>query len=96
MTPTVIMFFFFATAPIGLMPSIIALLTRHRSRWLIVVANLALWTVIFFVARSFTIGTSEKFQLPTLLALAGWMVLLGLAIRGPTLPRKPRAGSVGR
>ena len=87
MTPTVIMLFFFATAPIGLMPSIIALLTRHRSRMLIVVANLALWSVIFLVARSFTIDTSSRFQWPTLLALAGWMVLLGHAIRGPTLPR---------
>ncbi len=83
MNPTVIMFFFFATAPIALMPSIISLLTRHRSRWLIVAINLALWTLIFFAARSFSIGTSEKFQLPTLVALAGWLVLVGFSIRSP-------------
>ncbi len=83
MNPTVIMFFFFATAPIALMPSIISLLTRHRSRWLIVAINLALWTLIFFAARSFSIGTSEKFQLPTLVALAMWLVLLGFSIRSP-------------
>jgi hypothetical protein len=83
MNPTVIMFFFFATAPIALMPSIISLLTRHRSRWLIVAINLALWTLIFFAARSFSIGASEKFQLPTLVALAMWLVLLGFSIRSP-------------
>lgn len=84
MNPTLVMIFFFATAPIALMPSIISLLTRHRSRWPIVAVNLALWTLIFFAARSFSIGTSEKFQLPTLLALAMWLVLLGFSIRSPS------------
>lgn len=81
MNSTVIMFFFFATAPVALMPSIISLLTRHRSRWIIVAINLALWTLILFAARSFSIGTSERFQVPVLVALAAWLVLLGFSIR---------------
>ena len=41
MNPTLVMFFFFATAPVALMPAIISLLTRHAWRWRIVAANLA-------------------------------------------------------
>lgn len=82
MNQTVFLLFFFATAPIALMPSVISWLTRHKARRLIVAGNLALWVLIFFAARSFTIGTSSKFQLPTLLALAAWLVLLGYSIRG--------------
>ena len=81
-TPTLVLFFFLATAPIGLMPSIIALFTRHKSRLLIVGVNLVLWGLIFIGARNFTLGTSSAFQLPTLLALAAWLVLLGYTIRG--------------
>jgi hypothetical protein len=82
MNQTVFLMFFFATAPVALMPSVISWLTRHRSRRPIVIANLALWVLIFFAARSFTLGTSSKFQLPTLLALIAWLVLLGYSIRG--------------
>lgn len=88
MTPTVIYLFFFATAPIALMPSIISLLTRHKHRLAIVLVNLALWTLIFFAARSFTIGTSSKFQIPTLLALAVWLILLGFSIRSNSSSKK--------
>ena len=84
MTPTLVYFFFLATAPIALMPSIISLFTKHKSRWLIVIVNLVLWGLIFIGARNFTIGTSSAFQLPTLLALAAWLVLLGYSIRGST------------
>ena len=82
MNQTLVLMFFLATAPVGLMPSIISLLTRHRSRKLIVPVNLLLWGVIFLGARNFTIGTSSAFQLPTLVALAAWLVLLGFSIRG--------------
>ena len=88
MPPAVFYLFFFATAPIALMPSIISLLTRHRARVYIVPINLALWAVIFFAAKSFTIGTSSKFQLPTLIALAVWLVLLGFSIRGESTRRR--------
>ena len=36
MNQTLVLIFFLATAPVGLMPSIISLLTRHKSRKLIV------------------------------------------------------------
>lgn len=88
MNQMVFLMFFFATAPIALMPSIIALFTRHKARLPIVIVNLALWTLIFFAARSFTLGTSSKFQLPTLLALAAWLVLLGYSVRGRSLPTR--------
>ncbi len=81
MTPTLVTFFFLATAPVALMPSIIALFTRQKSRLLIIGINLLLWGLIFIGARNFTLGTSSAFQLPTLLALAAWLVLLGYSIR---------------
>lgn len=81
MTPTLVTLFFLATAPIALMPSIIALFTRHKSRVMITGINLGLWALIFLGAWNFTIGTSSAFQLPTLLALAAWLVLLGYSIR---------------
>jgi len=86
MNQTLVLIFFLATAPVGLMPSIISLLTRHKSRKLIVPINLVLWGLIFLGARNFTIGTSSAFQLPTLLALAAWLVLLGVTIRGASSP----------
>lgn len=94
MNQTVFLMFFFATAPVALMPSVISWLTRHRSRRPIVIANLALWMLIFFAARSFTLGTSSKFQLPTLLALIAWLVLLGYSIRGSSSKRKPGADEI--
>ncbi|RDZ29737.1 hypothetical protein [Lysobacter silvisoli] len=87
MNYTVFLLFFCATAPIALMPSIIAWLTRHQARWPVVAANLALWTMIFFTARSFTIGTSSKFQVPTVVALFAWLALLGYVIRTAGSPR---------
>ena len=86
MNQTLVLIFVLATAPVGLMPSIISLLTRHKSRKLIVPINLVLWGLIFLGARNFTIGTSSAFQLPTLLALAAWLVLLGVTIRGASSP----------
>ncbi|MCI2260571.1 hypothetical protein [Xanthomonas indica] len=82
MNQTLVVLFFFATAPVALMPTVIALFTRHRWRKRIVLINLALWTLLFFAARSFTLYNSSRFELPTLLALAVWLVLLGIAIRG--------------
>lgn len=81
MNQTLVLIFFFATAPVALMPSVIALFTRHRSKFAIVAANLLLWTGIFFLAQSFTVGTSAVFRLPTYLALLAWLVLLGWSIR---------------
>jgi hypothetical protein len=81
MNPTLATIFFFATAPVALMPSVIALLTRHRSRLPIVCANLLLWAGLFFLSRSFTLGMSGVFRLPTYLALLAWLVLLGWSIR---------------
>ncbi|MDO5609803.1 MAG: hypothetical protein Q4G62_03320 [Pseudomonadota bacterium] len=78
---TVILLFFLATAPVGLMPSIIALFTRQHRRPLIVIANLLLWALIYWGARSFTIEGSTGYRLPTFLALLGWLVLLGFSIR---------------
>ncbi|MET7142531.1 hypothetical protein M3S04_12985 [Xanthomonas sp. PPL139] len=82
MNQTLVVLFFFATAPVALMPTVIALFTRHRWRKRIVLINLALWTLLFFAARSFTLYNSSRFELPTLLALAVWLALLGIAIRG--------------
>jgi len=88
MNQTLVLIFFFSTAPVALMPSVIALLTRHRSRLAIVSANLILWAGIFFLAQGFTVGASAVFRLPTYLALVAWLVLLGWSIRkAPTAPR---------
>lgn len=78
---TVILMFFLATSSVGLMPSIIALFTRQHRRLPILIANLLLWTLIYWGARSFTIEGSSGYRLPTFLALLGWLILLGFAIR---------------
>lgn len=84
MNQTLILIFFFATAPVALMPSVIALLTRHTSRAWVVAANLSLWSAIFVLAQSFTLDLSSVFRLPTYLALIAWLTLLGWSVRGPT------------
>lgn len=88
MNQTLVLIFFFATAPVALMPSVIALLTRHRSRFAILAANLLLWAGIFLLAQSFTLGTSAVFRLPTYLALLAWLVLLGWSIRTAAVTRQ--------
>lgn len=89
MNPTLFHIFFAATAPVALMPSVIALLTRNRRRAVIVSLNVLLWGLIYFTARGFTIGGSGAFRLPTVLALAGWLVLLGYAVRSAPSTRRP-------
>lgn len=81
MNETLAVIFFFATAPVALMPSVIALLTRHGKRRVIVPANLLLWAAIFLMVRSFTLDVSALFRLPTYVALLLWLVLLGWSIR---------------
>lgn len=90
LNPTVVLIFFLATAPIALMPSIIAAATRRGSAPWIVAANLVLWGTLYWGATRFTIETSTSFRIPTFLALLGWLALLGLSIRGPsTKPPRP-------
>lgn len=81
MNHTLFLLFFCATAPVALMPTIIALLTRNKARWTVAGANLALWAMIYFTARSFTLGSSSQFQVPTVVGLGAWLVLLGYTIR---------------
>lgn len=91
MNQTLALIFFFATAPVALMPSVIALSTRHASRLWIAAANLALWAGLFFLVQSFTISTSNVFRLPTYLALIAWLALLGWSVRtGKTAARDKR------
>ena len=84
MNQTLILIFFFATAPVALMPSVIALLTRHGARFKILLANLILWACLFSLTQSFTVGVSAVFRLPTYLALLAWLALLGWSIRKPS------------
>lgn len=90
LTPTVILLFFGATAPVGLMPGIIAVATRRPGKLLILAANLLLWAMLFWGARSFTIAGSMDYRWPTYLALLAWLVLLGWSIRGSTTPSTRR------
>lgn len=92
MNPTLALVFFFATAPVALMPGVIAHFTRHRSRRVIVPANLVLWGCIFFMVRSFTLDTSALFRAPTYIALLAWLVLLGWSIREASTARTGRSG----
>lgn len=91
MNQTLALIFFLATAPVALMPSVIALCTRHRSRLFILAANLVLWAGVYFLVQSFTISTSNVFRLPTYLALLSWLALLAWSIRnGPSAPPAKR------
>ena len=81
-----------SSAPLLLMPALLAIQTRWEGRALIVVGNLVLWGCVclslgpmFGTARS---GSTMDFPLRpgVLLSLIGWLVLLRFAIQ----PVKPK------
>ena len=81
LTPTVILLFFLATAPVGLLPTILALVTKQRHLAWIAACNVALWMLLYLGARVFTLAGSTGFAIPTYLALLAWLFLFGWALR---------------
>ena len=81
LTPTVILLFFLATAPVGLLPTILALVTKQRHRVWIAAGNIVLWALLYLAARAFTLAGSTGFAIPTYLALLAWLFLFGWALR---------------
>ena len=59
LTPTVILMFFLATAPVGLLPTVLALVTKQRQRTWIAVSNVVLWGLLYLGARIFTLVTKK-------------------------------------
>ena len=85
MNSNIFPFLFVAAAPFVFMPSIIAWLTRHPRKVLILVGNMVLW-IIGFIAVRHVLDANSGFFVPIPLDLAGWMALLLLAIRKPASP----------
>ena len=81
LTPTVILMFFLATAPVGLLPTVLALVTKQRQRTWIAVSNVVLWGLLYLGARTFTLHGSTAFAIPTYLALLAWLFLFGWSLR---------------
>ena len=81
LTPTVILLFFLATAPVGLLPTVLALVTKQRQRTWIAVSNVVLWGLLYLGARIFTLHGSTAFAIPTYLALLAWLFLFGWSLR---------------
>jgi hypothetical protein len=72
MPPTVIALLFLATAPIHLLPAILAVFLRCRGRAWVVVANLAIWIAL---------PLSGALRMPIQLGLVGALVLWLLLLR---------------
>ena len=81
LTPTVILLFFFATAPVGLLPTVLAFVTKQRHRAWITAGNVILWALLYLGARVFTLDGSTAFAIPTYLALLAWLFLFGWSLR---------------
>ena len=89
LTPTVILMFFLATAPVGLLPTVLALVTKQRQRTWIAVSNVVLWGLLYLGARTITLNGSTAFAIPTYLALLAWLFLFGWSLR--SLGTRPAA-----
>lgn len=74
-------FLFLATAPIGLMPSIISLLTRSNNRGIIVGANIVLWMAAFFYVRPLFSSEQSGSLLPVVVGVVLWLGLFAFVIR---------------
>ena len=81
LTPTVILLFFLATAPVALLPTVLAFVTKQRHRAWITAANVILWLLLYLGARAFTLDGSTAFATPTYLALLAWLFLFGWSLR---------------
>ena len=75
LTPTVILLFFLATAPVGLLPTVLAFVTKQRHRAWVTAGNIILWGLLYVGARAFTLDGSSAFAIPTYLALLAWLFL---------------------
>ena len=71
---------FLVTAPMGLMPAIVAWLTRHTGRKWVVAMNLALWAVAYASMVSFASRTDGMF-LPVSVLMVAWVALFAYAVR---------------
>ncbi len=77
---------FLVTAPMGLMPAIVAWLTRHAGRNWIAAMNLGLWAIAYGVTVSF-ISRADGVVLPVSVLAIAWVALFAYAIRaGRTAP----------
>ena len=81
LTPTVILLFFLATAPVGLLPTVLAFVTKQRHRAWVTTGNIILWGLLYVGARAFTLDGSSAFTIPTYLALLAWLFLFGWSLR---------------
>lgn len=89
---TLFTFLFLATLPIGLMPAIISLFTRHKVRFAILAGNLVLWVAAYFSAKSYVTSESGLF-LPVPIVIICWIGLLSYAIRSGRSTRASPAPS---
>jgi hypothetical protein len=89
-TATLFTFLFLATAPLGLMPAIIALFLRHPARMALLLGNLALWVSAYFAVRADVVdGAGVTLSAPV--ALACWLGLFAHVIRSRPQASRPAA-----
>ena len=81
LTPTITLLFFLATAPVSLLPTVLAFVTRQQHRAWITAGNVILWALLYLGARVFTLDGSTAFAIPTYLAVLAWLFLFGWSLR---------------
>jgi hypothetical protein len=78
---------FIASAPVFLMPTLLAWWTRRTGCALISLGNLVLWGCLYASLGSVPGAVDSAFL--TLLSLIGWLVLLRIAISGISSRAEP-------
>jgi hypothetical protein len=82
MQQAIFTFMFLASAPIGLMPAIVALVTRHKHRLAIAALNLATWGLGYFSIRGLIDPQAQSFLVPVPVFGLAWLALGAWSFRG--------------
>lgn len=91
MQSSIFTFMYIASAPLALMPAIIALITRHAHRWWLLLLNVGIWGLAYLSLREFIApGTSQSLvPVPVPVFALGWLGLAAWAFRGANRPKNP-------
>ena len=92
MQSSIFTFMFLASAPLALMPAIVALITRHRNRYLLGALNLGVWAIAYLSVREFIVPGAPRFPVSVPVFAVAWLALSVWAFRGADRV-EARAGS---
>lgn len=89
MQSSIFTFMYIASAPLALMPAIIALVTRQTHRWWLLLLNVGIWALAYLSLREFIIPDSPPSLVPAPVFALGWFGLAIWVFRGANRPKNP-------